>query len=359
MVANWLGAVARFTRWRDWGPGKIPVLCTILFYIGLANRQVSASFVLDFALFVLYATLHSALGYVANDWGDRALDARHGKPNAFASLTRTQGVVALVGLLLLAFLSGLPFARRQMVLPLWLGWAFFALAYSLPPLRLKERGAWGLGFSFVAQWSLPVLLAFAALGQFGGWDMIVFALAVTVSGATLEVAHQRWDRAHDLSTQTGTWGTRTSPTQLDRLFAAALFLDRMALWAVLITFMVKFAPVAVGSLSLSPGLPLVGIYVVLFVASLYETICASRRGELLDPYYDSQRSATKLLHETMPNLVVPAYLMVLAAVHQPVNWLLLVAFLFWRLVLGQADWLWPWRAVRDWWHRQRRTEAGP
>ena len=256
-------------------------------------------------------------------------------------------------------ISGLPFAQRQMVLPLWLGWAFFALAYSLPPLRLKERGAWGLGFSFVAQWSLPVLLAFAALGRFGGWDMIVFASAITVSGATLEIAHQRWDRAHDLSTQTGTLGTRTSPAKLDQLFAAALVLDRVALGAVLITMMVKFAPVAVGSLSLSPGLPLVGVYVVLFVAALYETIRASRRGKLLDPYYDSQRSAAKLLHETMPNLVVPAYLMVLAAAYQPINWLLLVAFLFWRLVLGQADWLWPWRAVRNWWHRQRRPEMGP
>jgi len=30
-------AISRFVRWRDWGPGKIPVLCTVLLYLGLAH----------------------------------------------------------------------------------------------------------------------------------------------------------------------------------------------------------------------------------------------------------------------------------------------------------------------------------
>jgi len=348
--------VNKFVRWRDWGPGKIPVLCTILFYAGLANRQVSTPFVLDFCLFVAYAALHSALGYVVNDWGDRELDALHGKPNAFASLTRGQGIRALTVLFFLALLSGLPFARRPMVLPLWAGWMFFALAYSLRPLRLKERGAWGLGFSFVAQWSLPVLLAFAALDRFGGWDMIVFAVAVTISGATLEIAHQRWDRECDLSTQTGTLGVRISQARIDRLFAAALVLDKIALGATLVTVTMGLAPVAVGAWSLPPGLALLGMYTILFAVALYETSQASRRGELLDPYYSSRHSAAKLLHETMPNLVIPAYLMVLATVYQPINGLLLLAFLFWRLVLGQADWRWPLRVVRNWWQRRNQSK---
>lgn len=357
-MSKWLSGVAHFIRWRDWAPGKIPVLCAVLFYVGLANHQVAAPFVLDFVLFVVYAALHSALGYVANDWGDRELDALHGKSNAFASLTRAQGIIAFAALLLLALLSGLPFVRRPMVLPLWIGWAFFALAYSLRPLRLKERGIWGLGFSFVAQWSLPVLLAFAALNRFGGWGMIVFAVAVTVSGATLEIAHQRWDRVRDLGTQTGTLGTRAPAAGLDRLFVAALFLDKIALGAVLVTLTMGLASVTVGPWSLSPGLPLLGIYAALFAATLCERIRSSRRGELLDPYYSPQRSAAKLLHETLPNLVVPAYLMVLATAYHSINIVLLLAFLFWRLVLGQADWRWPLRAVRSWWQRYNEWSAG-
>ncbi|MEE8306503.1 MAG: hypothetical protein V3R81_04515, partial [Gammaproteobacteria bacterium] len=123
------------------------------------------------------------------------------------------------------------------------------------------------------------------------------------------------------------------------------------------TVAMKLAPVAVGAWSLSPGLPLLGMYMILFAVTLYETSRASQRGELLDPYYSSRHSAAKLLHETMPNLVVPAYLMVLATVYQPINGLLLLAFLFWRLVLGQADWRWPLRAVRNWWQRRNQSEA--
>lgn len=350
-MPRFLNDVADFIRLRDWGPGKIPVLCTVSFYVGLANRQVSTAFTFDFALFIIFAMLHSALGYVANDWGDRELDALHGKPNTFASLSRTEGILSLGALLVLALLSGLPFVRRPMVLPLWVGWAFFALSYSLRPLRLKERGAWGLTVSSLAQWSLPILLTFAALNRFGGWDMLVFVVAVTISGATLEIAHQRWDRARDLSTQTGTLGTRTAVARLDRLYTAAIFLDKIAIGAILVAVTAEIAPVMVGPWSLSPGLPLLGTYVILFVVAMYETSLASQQGELLDPYYSSHRSAAKLLHETLPNLVIPAYLMLLAAIYQPINGLLLLAFLFWRLVLGQADWRWPLRAARNWWQR--------
>jgi len=349
-------SIADFVRWRDWGPGKIPVLCTVAFYVGLANCQVGPAFTFDFVLFMVFAIAHSSLGYVVNDWGDRELDILHGKPNAFASLTHAQAVTALVSLSVLALLSGLPFVWRPMVFPLWMGWVFFTLGYSLRPLRLKERGAWGLTASFLAQWSLPFLLTFAALNRFGGLDMIVFTLSVTISGATLEVAHQRYDRARDLSTQTSTLGTRTRAAKLDRLFAIVLILDRIALGAILVTVAVKLAPVNIGPWSLSPGLLLLGIYASLFAAALYETIQSSRRGEFLDPYYSPQRSAAKLLHETLPNLVIPVYLIALATVYQPINGLLLLAFLFWRLVLGQAKWWWPLRAAKDWWQRRKRPE---
>lgn len=345
-MSSWLSEILDFVRWRDWGPGKIPILCAVLYYVGLANDQVSASFTLDSFLFITYATVHSALGYVINNWGDRELDAAHGKPNAFVSLARSRAMVALATLMLLALLSGLPFLRRPMVLALWAGWAFFAMAYSLRPLRLKARGIWGLGFSFVAQWSLPVLLAFAALNQFGGWDMAVLTAAITISGATLEIAHQRWDRARDSSTNTGTLGNRAGAATLDRLYAAALLMDKVALGAILLTFAIRIPFVTLGSWSLSPVSPLLVFYVVLLAGALYEMTQAAQRGECVDPYYSGGRSVAKLLHETMPNLIVPGYLMALATAYQPINGLLLLTFLLWRLVLGRADWWWPLRAVR-------------
>jgi len=52
------------------------------------------------------------------------------------------------------------------------------------------------------------------------------------------------------------------------------------------------------------------------------------------------------LHETVPNLIMPGYLLFLLTLLAPVNGLVLAVFLFWRLVLGKADWLWPMRAAR-------------
>ncbi len=343
-----INKIAKFIRWPDWGPGKIPVFCTLLAYIALANCNFSTTFVIDFALFIVFASVHSALGYVVNDWGDREIDRLHGKSNAFENLSHSQGIATLAVLFVIALISGLPFIRCSFVLPLWLSWAFFSLAYSLKPLRLKERGAWGLGFSSVAQWTLPILLTFAAMERFGRWDMVVFAIANTISGATLEIAHQRYDRSRDLSTKTNTFGTRINSTKLDRLYSIALLLDKTALFGVLIAISIVIVPLTKESGWILLRFPLLTIYIILLIIALFENHRSSAKGFFLDPYYSTERSANKLLHETMPNLVVPGYLLFIATIIQPFNVILLLAFLYWRLVLGQADLLWPLKSFQAW-----------
>ncbi len=127
----------------------------------------------------------------------------------------------------------------------------------------------------------------------------------------------------------------------------------MALGAILLVITLTLAPLSLGPWSLSPGLPLLGIYALLLAISLRESVQARRRGQLQDPYYDPHRSAAKLLHETLPNLLAPAYLLALATTYHPINGLLLLAFLFWRLVLGSADWRWPLHAARQWLNHER------
>lgn len=350
-----MGNFSDFIRWRDWGPGKIPVFCTLLTYIVLANRDFSATSVVTFFLFILYAAIHSALGYVVNDWGDRSIDLLHGKRNAFEHLTHRQGIGALAALFTGAVLSGLPFATRTMFLPLWLMWLFFAVAYSVRPLRFKERGAWGLGISAIAQWTIPVLISFAAMERFGGFDMIVFALVSTISGATLEIGHQRHDRERDMSTGTNTFAARTGLAKLHSLYEKALLCDKLSLGVVLATVTVGVSPLMQSPALTIPTILLTALYLSLLTASLIEQSKSSARGEFEDPYYSSRRSAAKLLHETMPNLALPAYLLLMLIYFQPVYIFFLVAFLYWRIVLGRADWQWPLRAVRSW--MERRTQS--
>jgi 4-hydroxybenzoate polyprenyltransferase len=348
----------RMVRWQDWAPGKIPILCLVGCYLGLAYRDVSPAFLTDFLIFIfLFASSHSAYGYLVNDLGDRELDRQHGKQNACLEFGLRPVLAVLAALLAIMVLSGARFAGQPGFLALWAVWGFATTTYSLPPLRLKERGAVGLIFSFSAQWAAPVLLTFAALEPNAGAERWLFALAVTISGATLEIAHQRFDRARDLSTQTGTLGSRLTVAQLDRLLAIALFLDKVALGVIAVILTLALRPITLGPWQLSPGLPLIGTYVASLGAALYERRQAALRHDLGDPYYSVRHGAAKLLHETLPNLIAPAYLMLLAALYQPLDGLLLLAvFLFWRLVLGEADWQWPLRAIRGW--RQKRTQPG-
>ena len=348
----------RMVRWQDWAPGKIPILCMVGCYLGLAYHHFSLAFLVDLLIFAfLFASSHSAYGYLINDLGDRELDRQHGKQNAFLEFGLRPGLAMLAALLVVMVLSGLHFAAHPGFLPLWVLWWFAATVYSLPPFRLKERGAAGLVFSFAAQWATPVLLTFAALEPTAGAERWLFALAVTVGGATLEIAHQRFDRARDLSTQSGTLGSRMTAAHLDQLLAVALLLDKAALGVILLTITLTLSPITLGAWRLSPGLPLIGIYAALLGAALYEMRQAASLDDRADPYYSARRGAAKLLHETLPNLIAPTYLMLLAALYQPFNGLLLLAaFLFWRLVLGEADWQWPLHAIRGW--REKRTQPG-
>jgi hypothetical protein len=344
---HFLITTAAFLRWKDWGPSKIPIFCTILAYVGLANHDLSPRFAASFIFFLFFATVHSALGYVANNFGDQHIDKAQGKDNPFNSCSLIKSTSFLSILFSLAFLSGLPFIQRKYFVFLWGTWAFFALAYSLKPIRLKEQGKWGLAVSAIAQWTLPVMITFAAFDRFGKMDMIAFIFANTVSGATLEIAHQRWDRLRDLQTGTKTFGTQISEEKLGRLYFASLLMDKMAIGVVIVTVITGIYITFPGVNALIAGIPLAVAYTVLTVFAMNEMSKQKTNSQFLDPYYSQGKSANKLLHETLPNLLIPAYLLFLITLAQPVNSILLVVFLYWRIVLGHADWRWPFKALRS------------
>ena len=67
-----------------------------------------------------------------------------------------------------------------------------ASAYSLPPLRLKERGAAGLAVGAISQWALPVLAISAA--QSRGWSRPA-AWCIALLGLAIGI---RWMAIHQL-----------------------------------------------------------------------------------------------------------------------------------------------------------------
>lgn len=186
-----LSDAQHFFRWQDWGFSKIPLICTVCFYIALTYNHHSLLFVFSCLAFLLFAVSHSALAYVMNDWGDRFADRRHGKWNAFLGLSQQKSLIILVLLILTAVLSIVPFVQKTWFLWLWLLWTVVVSGYLLPPLHLKERGRGWRILEIIAQWVLPVCLAFAAFGHFGGWDMFLYALVLAIAGTSLDRGYVR------------------------------------------------------------------------------------------------------------------------------------------------------------------------
>lgn len=182
-----LAALGSFLRWQDWAPGKVPLLCTACIYVGVAYHEFSLAFVLKFLNAMLFAASHSAFGYVINDWGDRYSDRQRGKPNVFLGLSQRRALSAIAVLVSVALLSGLPFVVNAWFAPLWIAWGLAAVSFSMPPLRFKERGLGRWIVGAMAQWTLPACLAFAALGHFGQWDTVLFAMLITATGVSLDV----------------------------------------------------------------------------------------------------------------------------------------------------------------------------
>jgi hypothetical protein len=137
---------------------------------------------------------------------------------------------------------------------------------------------------------------------------------------------------------------------MDTLYRVALFVDKLAVGLVCLVAWLNLGEWQIFGMRFPAGLPLFLLYLLFLVLALIEMV-RGEPGVVVEPYYTPGHSATKLLHETLPNLGIPAYLLFLACLQNVFMWGLLALFLFWRLVLGQADWLWPLRALYNRWQQ--------
>jgi 4-hydroxybenzoate polyprenyltransferase len=180
------------TRWREWAQSKLP------FAAGAALLLAPGDVPLARLLLALASIAGwAAFGYAVNDVADLEVDRAAQKQNRARSMSRAVAIaVPLVSGGLAIALSvawGADGAAPRIVAA---GLALSA-AYSLPPLRLKERGVLGLVAAATAQWALPVL-AVAAVAR-GGWRT-----PAAWSGALLGLAiGLRWIGIHQLADEAG------------------------------------------------------------------------------------------------------------------------------------------------------------
>lgn len=343
--------------WRSWGLIRYNSIwqnVAALFYVGLARQWFGLDYVRDVALFLMFSLTGTAYGYLVNDLADVELDRRAGKRNVFYGMGRAKAALVVAAVFGVMVICGLPFIRRPDFLPLWFAWALAATFYSLPPVRLKERGALGLAATIAAQQPLPAALAFAALGHLRTWGALAFIVYITLRGVSSDVAHQMRDRERDEAAGATTFAVRRGHGAIARIYGVTLELEALLLGAVLIVLMGDLPVVDIGAWSISPMLPLVLAYVLLLPFTLGRAWVRLERGERVDPYDESPagppRDLLHLIHHPFPTVLLPLYLALWLTICYWPNAVFVVGLVLLHRLYDPRRWVgaWPVRMLLGW-----------
>jgi 4-hydroxybenzoate polyprenyltransferase len=331
----------RFLSRRNWGILRYNSALqnmVALFYLCLEERLFSTNFLARVGLFFLFSLLMTGYGYFINDLADIDLDREHGKQNAFSNIDWRRASLIVLAMLAAGLLPAIPFLRKPDFTVGLVLWILTATFYSLPPLRLKERGLIGLAATIAAQQTLPAFLLFAALGQKWEWGWLVFILFATFRGISSDVSHQMREWDQDSRTGTATFAVQVGFERVKQVYAFSLELERITLGAVLLVMLLRLPEMTLpwGGLVVSPVWPLLVIYLILLVLTAGRSWMALRLGELVmrDPYDEMrqkrQADALHLIHHTFPSVLVPLYLALWASwLYWPnIVFVIIIIFLF-------------------------------
>ncbi len=200
----------RAFRVDDWWRSKAAMLMGMVYLFTLW-------FSIPFAQFALLAVLSltticgfAATGYLLNDFFDRAKDLKAGKRNFLVNRGPAVIAVCFTGALLCLLLPWLylPFTTISAALmALEIG---LLLVYSLPPIRLKERGLAGIITDALYAHTVPVVLAaytfsLAAQKQIPLSPMALLIGWQTLSGVRNILLHQHDDLNADAKAGSKNW----------------------------------------------------------------------------------------------------------------------------------------------------------
>ncbi|MCP4650144.1 MAG: UbiA family prenyltransferase [PVC group bacterium] len=303
--------ILKTLRWTDWATDKLPFFCITCFYICLAYSTYSLIFIRDFFVFIAFASISSLYGYLVNEFGDKEPDTQEGKSNTFKNISNAKAVSILSILFLLTILTGILFVGKSYFIYLWMTQLFLATFYSLKPIRFKERRSLGIVAACFAQSPLPIMLLFSAFGVFGGWDMWAIACCATVVGLAKEIGHQAFDSVNDAKSGTLTLGSKIGVERMTKFYRKALFTERIS-WAVFMMIILVKVPPMSFYYTFSPVLPIVFLFAVLLLRTVYLDINNLKKKDFYDPYYRWElrewTSPYNLLHVYFPHVILPIYL---------------------------------------------------
>lgn len=246
-MATVLARVSRTVRAGNWWLSKLAPL------LGLAAVQVlrfeheplRAVQLLVGALVVTGGAV-GAYGHVVNDAFDITADRRAGKVNRIAGVRPAVRGLLAVSLLVVALAPAmvLDFGRTATVL--LVVELLLPAAYSIPPVRLKERGLLGVLADAGAAHVLPALIVWTAFTPPGGASSLLLLGAIAVwtvcLGTKNILRHQLLDREADRSAGVRTFVAAAPRGRIRRVLALIVYPGELIAFGVLVLLLVGVVP---------------------------------------------------------------------------------------------------------------------
>lgn len=229
----------KIIRYNDWWTSKIaPILA-----IGYATILINHANLFKSAIWLLFLLLSLVIGatYVSmiNDITDAADDVKAGKNNYMVMIDKKLRWLMLIVCVLLGGIFMYFFYPDTFSFVLYvMSWVVFSL-YSLPPVRLKVRGLWGVFADASGAHLFPTCLVVASMSYFlqreinVGWIIAVagWALALGLRGI---LWHQFRDRDKDILVGVNTYASKIDPQQFKNKERILIFFEILAFVIILI-----------------------------------------------------------------------------------------------------------------------------
>ncbi len=320
----------KYFGWRNWAVVRYNAFFEnifVVFYIVLCSGGDEWGWLMRILLFALLSVSATTYGYLVNDLADIELDKEHGKINTFAGDSRAKAVGVVFSVLLLTLLLAAPFFSSAVFVVIFLLWLILSSAYSLPPFRLKEKGALGLIVVVFAQRLLPVLLVFAAFHFTNIYEIMLLAAYVLFRGLSSDVNHQVEDYRNDMATTTNTFAVEQGIRKAQRVLRFTLEAEKFLLLIILIYFVLILRNIAAYQYGLL--LLLIAPYIVLLAVS-YVVILKSKETVDVNPFKGEERNLFQFLHHAYPSVLLALGLNFIVALHRPSFFILLLLLVWYR-----------------------------
>lgn len=248
-----LSSFFKIIRASEWWLYKIAPLLAVAYAEILLIHLPRFQSIITVLTFLLSISSVAAYGYIVNDIFDIEVDCKAGKSNAMAQFLPWQ-----------RFLFCLVFVATGFAVPVLMKFGTLAIIllainyllptlYSAPPLRLKERGIWGILSDAAGAHLIPTLFVaatFLHLSTAPQPNALTFSVIAAAwaffAGVRDILLHQLWDRDNDLNAGISTFVTQLQPESVRLWINRLVFPCEIIVFSGLAVVLSRFSPWLLG-----------------------------------------------------------------------------------------------------------------